>query len=195
MADALAAPSEPTAPATPPAPAITPEIEALIAQRVQALSDQRIAGLQSVFDKKLAEMSKEQSKLRRQLLPEEDITQEDDSDTARENAELKRQLALVELAQRFPKAGVVYKQLMGLGTLDEQVEFLEQQFAAQVPPAAPAPTPPAPTPDVDLDVPDIDMNRPAPRQDAGYIVHDGVRMTDEIAQQILASATSWPKYG
>lgn len=190
MADPFAAPDEPTAPATPPAPAITPEIEALIAQRVQALSDQRISGLQASFDKRFAAQDKELQRVRKQALGEPDEDPAEDSELARENAELKRRIAISEVASRYPKAGAVYQKLVSLDDVDEQVAYLEGLLTPPAPPAAP---PPAQEPDEELDVPDIDPNRPAPTG-AGYAVYDGVRMNDEIAKRILESATSWPTY-
>lgn len=148
-----------------------------------------------MYDKKLTEQSKayqsEIARLRRQVLPEEDddVT---DSDAARELAELKRQLAIRDASEKFPKAGPLYRQLMGFETAEEQIAFLEEQLAAVTPPpAAPAPTPAAPQPDADLDVPDIDPNRPAPGV-GGYSGFNGEQMTDEIAQRVIASFTEWP---
>lgn len=191
MADPFAAQGEAPAPApTAPAPAISPEIEAYIAQRVQALSDQRISGLQSVFDKKLAEANKEIQRVRRQALGEPDAPDFEDSETARENAELKRRLAIMEAAERFPKAAPLYQQLMGLETAEEQIAFLEQQLQQAPPP--PPPVPPVPQPEPELEVPDIDMNRPAPTGGSGYAIYDGVQMNDEIAAAILKNINSWP---
>ncbi len=197
MADPFAAQEEPAAPAAPPAPALTPEIEAFIAQRVQSLADTRISGLQSLYDKKLAEQTRahqsEIARLRRQVLPEEDDGMAEDSESARELAELKRQLAIRDASEKFPKAGPLYRQLMGFETAEEQIAFLEEQLAAATPAPAPAAPPtPVPQPDADLEVPDVDMNRPAPGV-GGYSGFDGEKMTDEMAARILSTFQEWPR--
>ena len=191
MADPFAAPVEPEAPATPPAPAITPEIEALIAQRVQELSDKRVGGLQSTFDKKLAEQDRkyreEIQRLRKAIPDFEDDEPEQDPELARRIQDLERQNALLRAAQQYPKATPLYEQLMQFETTEEQIAFLEERLGT--PEQAPPPPPPAPTTD-DVEVPDIDPNRP-PIRDAPWA--PGVQMTSEIATRILDSATEWPK--
>lgn len=167
------------------------EIEALIDRKAQEISDKRVAGLMSSYDKKFAETQKEMSRLRKQALGEDDGPDPEDSDTARENAQLKRQLAIIEASQRFPKAGPLYQRLMGFETAEEQIEFLEGMFATPEPaPAAPPPSP-APQPDVDFEVPDVDMNRPARGLD-DFTMVDGVKMNDTIAKRIFESITKWP---
>ena len=193
MADPFAAPEQPTTPAAPPpAPAISPEIEALIARQVQELSDKRVAGLQSSYDKKLADQQKEFAKLRAQMLGEPE-PQEPAADPALASrlAELERQNAILRASQKYPKAAPLYEKLVQFTDAEEQIAFLETLVAQQTP-APPPPT--AAQPAEELDVPDIDPNRPAPSagQNAGFV--DGIRMSDDIAKQILNSVKDWPRF-
>ena len=92
-------------------PAATPvfdraEIEALIERKAQEISDKRVSGLMSTYDKKIAESQKELAKLRRQVLPDEPT---DTSDSEAQNAALLRENAILKAAARFPKAAPVYQ--------------------------------------------------------------------------------------
>lgn len=190
MADPFAAPAEPQAPAPQPA-ALSPEIEALIAQRVQALTDTRVSGLQSLYDKKLAEQDRkyqaEMDRLRKGI-PDfvDDEPDPVDSEMARKVAELERQNAILRARQQYGKGAPAYERLIALESAEEQIAFLEELQAAQ---ATPAPTPPPAPPTDDVEVPDVDPNRP-PIRDMGWA--PGSPMTDEVAARILASATEWP---
>jgi Skp family chaperone for outer membrane proteins len=192
LADPFAAPEEAAAPATPPAPTITPEIESLIAQRVQELSDKRVAGLQSSYDKKFADQQREFQKLRTQLTGEEEPQQ--DPEVAAQLASLARENAILRASQKFPKAAPLYQQMIGMDTAEEQIAFIEQVLDTAARAAVPQ-TPAAPqVPIEELDVPDSDPNRPAPNSGGRIPDYDGVQMSEEYAARIINSVKDWPTW-
>lgn len=179
--DSIAAPETVTPPA--PAPGLTAqEIEALIERKAQEISDKRVSGLQSLYDKKLAEQAKEYQKLRSQLLPGDVDEPEDDTANLRIQ-ELERQLAIERASSKYPKAGPLYKKLLEYEDPEEQIAFMEQLFTP-APAAAPEPPPPQP----EVEVPSVDPNSPAQNLSRGtYPSPDGGTVfSDEEAERFIA---------
>ena len=130
MTDAIAAPEAVPTPAT--APVLTSqEIEALIERKAQEISDKRVSGLMSSYDKKFAAL---QRQLSGDAEPVEDPA----------IAALKRENAILKAAQRFPKAAPLYQKLLEVEDTEEQIALMEKWLT---PPPEAAPVPPAPEPE------------------------------------------------
>jgi hypothetical protein len=179
--DAIAAPE------TVPTPAATPvltaqEIEALIERKAQEISDRRVSGLMSNYDKKLADSNRELSRIRQQLLPDEEPMGGRGEDP--EKAALVREVAILRAAQRYPKAAPVYQRLMEIEDTEEQIALLEELFAPPAP--APAPPPVEASPEPDVPTAPVDANRPANLPNGGVVpTPDGGRFSDAEAARYL----------
>ena len=179
--DAIAAPETVTPPAT--APGLTAqEIEALIERKAQEISDRRVSGLQSMFDKKLTDSNKEIARMRRQLLPEEEPVYVNGEDP--EKVALQREVAILRAAQRYPKAAPVYQRLMEIEDTEEQIALLEELFAP--PPPPPAPTPVEPSPEPDELAAFVDANSPINPPNGGVTpTPSGGRFSDAEASRMV----------
>ena len=150
MSEAIAAPEQPSTPATPPVLS-QQEIEALIERKAQEISDKRIGGLMSSYDKKLKALQK-------QLSGEDDDPAEDPAITA-----LRRENAILKAAQRFPKAAPLYQKLLEIEDTEDQIAFMETWFAQ---PESPAPTA---TPEPEEPSTPVDPNSPPPTLNGGVL--------------------------
>lgn len=153
MTDAIAAPEQPSTPATPPALS-QQEIEALIERKAQEISDKRIGGLMSTYDKKLKALQK-------QLSGEDADPAEDPAIAA-----LRRENAILKAAQRFPKAAPLYQQLLEVEDTEDQIALMESWFAQAQQPESPAPAAP---PEPEEPSTPVDPNRPPQTLNGGVL--------------------------
>ena len=179
--DAIAAPE--TVPTPAQAPVLTAqEIEALIERKAQEISDKRVSGLMSTYDKKLADSNKELARIRQQLLPDEEPVRGRGEDP--EKAALQREVAILRAAQRFPKAAPVYQRLMEIEDTEAQISYLEELFAP--PPPSPAPPPVAAPPEPDATTAPVDANSPANLPNGGVVpTPDGGRFSEAEASRYI----------
>lgn len=175
MTDAIAAPEQPVTPATPPVMS-QQEIEALIERKAQEISDKRIGGLMSSYDKKL-------KALERQLSGETEPA-EDPAILA-----LKRENAILRATQRFPKAAPLYQKLLEVEDTEDQIALMESWFNQPQPsapvPAAP-PEPEEPTPAVDPNSPPTTLNGGVLPTPAGGVFTDPTYAARFIEQEQAA---------
>lgn len=153
MTDAIAAPEQPSTPATSPALS-QQEIEALIERKAQEISDKRIGGLMSSYDKKLKALQKQ--------LSGEDTDPAEDP----EIAALKRENAILRAAERFPKAAPLYRKLLEVEDTEDQIALMESWFAQTQQAASPAPTA---TPEPEEPSAPVDPNSPPPTLNGGVL--------------------------
>jgi len=182
--DAIAAPETVQTPAQ--SPVMTAqEIEAMIERKAQELSDRRVSGLMSSYDKKLADTNKELARVRKQVLPDEDEPVHGGRGDDR-LAALERENAILKAAQRFPKAAPAYLRLLEIEDTEEQIEYLEGLFN---PPAAPPVTPVAATPEPVDPTAYVDPNLPANLPNGGVLpTPEGGRFTPESADLYIKQA-------
>lgn len=192
MAEELVSQQEEVAPAAAPAPLTSAEIQAMIAAEAQRIVDQRIPGLQSVYEKQIASLKKE---LKRAQDDPDGVLSSSSSDLEAELAKARREADALRAGRQFPDAFPVYEGLMSASSVEEQLELLQgfvtgrvQQAQPQSEPeqAAPAAEPEAPTPPVDL-------NRPMTAVPA---IAGGVEMNKGLADRIFDSlGNQWPRFG
>lgn len=152
MTDAIAAPEAVPTPAS--APVLTSqEIEALIERKAQEISDKRVSGLMSSYDKKFAAL---QRQLSGDTEPVEDPA----------IAALKRENAILKAAQRFPKAAPLYQKLLEVEDTEEQIAIMEKWLT---PPPEAAPVPPAPEPETPEPSTPVDPNSPPQTLNGGVL--------------------------
>lgn len=176
MTDAIAAPEQPTTPATPPVMS-QQEIEALIERKAQEISDKRIGGLMSSYDKKLKALERQLS---------------GDTEPAEDPAilALKRENAILKAAQRFPKAAPLYQQLLEVEDTEDQIALMESWFNQPQQPASPVPAAPPepeePTPAVDPNSPPTTLNGGVLPTPAGGVFTDPAYASRFIEQEQAA---------
>jgi hypothetical protein len=151
--------------------------------------DARIPGLQSAYEKQLAQLRKELEKARK------DPDGYDASATNQYQAELeqaRREAAALRAGRAFPDAFPVYEAMMAAETVEDQLQML-QDFVRGTPSTPqqqesgsnPTPAPEPPTPSIDQNNP---PSAPPPMGDGPA--------TQEAAWQIIDQFKSgWPKFG
>lgn len=178
MADTPVPAAEAAAPA--PAPAVTSEqIQALIAEGVKAAFDSRIPGLQSTYEKQLADV---RSQLKRSQMTDDEWEDERAKALEQELAQARRERDALKAAAMYPTAFPLFEKLQSASTVEEQLSFLSTLVPA---PAAPAPEPEPQAPPV----PRPDLNNP-PQQNATFA--SGAPMTKDLADRILGAFDRWP---
>ena len=169
------APAAAPAGATPAVPAFDPTaFEAKIA----SLLDQRIAGVQSSYQKQLNERDEEIRTLKTASLSEDEREQLAEQEGQEYLENLERQVWLAtEASKKYPKASAhIQKLFEANGDVASFAEYLESALN---------PTPPAPEP-AEI-VPEVDSNNPPRNAVAGPndLVLNGQVLTAEMQKQIL----------
>ena len=170
-----------TTPANVPVPLSAAEIEALVQQK----SDQRVAGLMSVFDKKFDALAKKLDTVARASLSETEVEDMGQSELRAEADRLKRENAMLKAGQKYdPRVTQAFASLLEAEDPEDQLAQLAKWIN---PPAAPAvPIVPAPS----APVPPVDPNNPPRPIDAG----PELQMDETTANRILAPFLNmrWP---
>lgn len=172
MTDALAAEAAPET-----TPAATPPVltEAQIEELIQKKTDQRISGLQSLYDRKYRELSDQLKKAERALAGTEDDPRE--SDIAAELRRQERENKMLRVALEHPELAPVITKFDPDASPEDIAAALLEYRQSFTPTAPPTPsTPEAPV------VPDVEANRPR-RDPSGW--EEGQPMTEELAKMIL----------
>jgi hypothetical protein len=182
VTDPLAAEQAEAAAPAPPEPALT---QAQIEAMIQAKTDQRVAGLQSMYDRKIKDLTDQWKKAERALAGTEDDPRESDIAAElrrqeRENQVLKVALANPELAPFLTRLDPDASPEDLAATLLAYRESFSQQAA---PPSAPEPRAEP------LDIPGVEPNRP-PRERSGFEL--GTNPTAEQADDYFEKLASWP---
>jgi hypothetical protein len=161
------------------------QIEDMISRKAQEISDKRVSGLQSLYDRKLKEIADENKRISRALAGTEDDPRSSDLEAElrrqeRENQVLKVALANPELAPFLTRLDPDASPEDLAATLLAYRESFSQQAA---PPSAPEPRAEP------LDIPGVEPNRP-PRERSGFEL--GTNPTAEQADDYFEKLASWP---
>lgn len=163
----------------------TPDLEALVRDALEKTLkgelDTRFSGLQSIQDKRLAQIAKE---LRASNLTageqEAILEQEQEQDTA-------KALQIAELIKRrktAPEAVDFLLESMDKADLDDQLEFIQSVLSARAaPPAQPSPTS-GDESEEEGQIPETNKTNPASQRSAA--LESGEEMNDELADAILS---------
>ncbi|MEO8108279.1 MAG: hypothetical protein ABI720_13300 [Actinomycetes bacterium] len=184
MTDETTQPSTETPAAQPPvaAPAVTPAIS----PDIEALLNERIAGVQRTFQTQLNERDTIINQLKTATLSEDERAQLVQDERESELESLRTQIWLSEQAKERPKAAEIYQKLLTVEDPDAALLLLESYVASQ----APAPVAPEP----ETLVPDVDPNNPSrfSSNEKSFTLSDGTVLTDQIAENILKGMDRWP---
>lgn len=186
------------------APVIPADIEKIIAERVDAAMQDRVAGFQRLVQSKEDEAAALRAQLQNErlaALPEDERASILEQEKDRKIQELEARLELNSLASTYGEEMPFFERLLAGESAEDQLAVLREYGAAALAKASPAPVAPA-TPAADpLDaVPDIDPNRPLRPRTVGQAsrLPDGSLMTDDAADRILgahqaplAATTHW----
>lgn len=193
MAEELVSQQEEGAPAAGPAPLTTAEIQAMIAAEAQRIVDQRIPGLQSVYEKQIASLKKE---LKRAQEDPDGLMSSGNSDLEAELAKARREADALRAGRQFPDAFPVYEGLMSASSVEEQLELLQSFVTGRVQQASQPQSQPAqeaPAAEPEAPTPPVDPNRP---MTAGPTFGGGTEMNKNIADRIIDSVgLTWPRFG
>ena len=171
----------------------TPDLEAIVTSAVTAAleaTDKRFRGFQSTIDKKLGELQ-DQFKTAA-LTPEQRVQLEEEEEAEMTQAE-RRELEIYRQREKFPKGVEVLTKLLRMGSLEEQLEFVEgltpaqaQQVQAALAEGAEGTEPAVPVAG-EQPVPEVDRNNPARPVKPGLgAAVDGGDMSDELADAIFS---------
>jgi hypothetical protein len=177
------------------APAQTPEeIQALVDAQVQAAISTRIPGLQSAYEKQLAQLRAE---LKAKDSDPDGYEANTSSKLEAQLAEARREAEALRVARQYPEVFPVYEAILAAESPVDQLDVLQafvqgntpapaQNQQAPAAPAAPA-APSAPPP--------VDPNRPVqdPAQQPSEFNPEG--MDQNLADRIIDSVGNvWPKF-
>lgn len=162
-----------------------PDIEKIRQEAIaaaEAAFEERFKGLQRV----IAEKDSVNSQLQRQL-DEQKLAALDEEDreaelARREQAEIEKLRAEVELLRLAPEYGAelpLFQRLLAAPDAKAQLDLIREIRAAVAPAKEPDKGNPAPPP--------VDPNNPISSQPAG--VYEGVPMTEEMAERLLRSSS------
>lgn len=182
MTDPLAAASEPTETPAPEAPVLT---AAQIEDMIQRKTDQRISGIQSLYDRKIKDLSDQLKKAERALAGTEDDPRE--SDLQAEVRRLERQNRMLVAAQANPEIAPYLDRFGADATPEDIAAALVEIRQSFSPPPAP-PSAPEPTAEP-VDVPGVEPNRP-PRERQGWEM--STTPTPEQADKFFSELNAWP---
>ena len=165
--------------AQPPAPA-APDIESLIARKVQELSDQRVAGLQSAMDKKIAALQKQLA--RRDSMTDAESEAAAQEDLRAELAAARREAEMYKKAREYPDAFPYFERLMNAEDMDAQMKVIVDLLKRAAQPTAPAADKGS----------KVDSNNPAPANAGPTRMYGDVAMDQSLADRILTGYDRWP---
>lgn len=170
------------------------EIQRMIQQEAQRIVDQRIPGLQSAYEKQLADVRKQLKSAQ----SDPDAYLDDSSrELQQQLSQAQRQIELLQAGRQYPEATPVYEAVLSAENAEEALGIL-QKFVRGDPSDQPAPsetpqgTPPAPAQQPAASPP-VDRNRPASTQPDQTVGPEG--MTREEAASIIGQFKRWPKFG
>lgn len=170
-----------------------PEIVALEARLMKQFDD-RAKGFQRALAEKDQEIAQYRAKLAEQelagLAPEE-RTARALQKLQEENAQLRAQQELVQLASEYGDDTIgLYRSLLGAGSAKDQLELLKG-FSGK-----PA-TAPAEETEGDEEIPDVDMNNPVRPPISGDVMNDAVadRILGSVGRQAQVTQSGRSGYG
>lgn len=186
------APTEVIAPATetPPAPAPVIDVEAIkseLTSSFDAKLNERIAGIQSSYQRQLNEKEEEIRTLKLGAMSDSERARFEEDEGKNYVADLEKRVVVGEIARKFPQIADAFEKLLGAESPEKQAEIL----LALTQPAAPA-TPAAPEPAEN--VPAVDPNNPAPTGGTATEARlpDGTPITEESAIAFLTALGDTP---
>lgn len=190
MAEELVDQSVGGTPAEAPAPLTTTEIQAMIAAEAQRIVDQRIPGLQSVYEKQIASLKKD---LRKAQDDPDGFSSSNNSELVAELAQARREADALRAARQFPDAFPIYEALMADQAVEAQLELLQGLMTGRAPQPQSQPAPSVPAEAPEAPTPPVDPNRP---MTAGPTFTGGIDMNKGLADRIIDSiGGAWPRFG
>lgn len=173
-------------PANAPVSPSADDIQRMVDAQIEQVVSKRISGLQSVYDKQLADARKQIDELK----------SDPDGYAASTNAQLEqelqaanRRLAALETAKNYPEVFPVYESILGADSPEAQLEIL-QAFVRGNPSDAPAQEAETSPSQETQSQQRVDPNRPLSTPPAGTAeVMDGA-----TAQAILDQFQEWPNF-
>lgn len=177
------------APAASPPALTAEEIQAMVSAEAQRIVDTRIPGLQSAYEKQIAQLRRDLKKA--QSDPDGYTGSSRDSQLEAELAQARREADALRAGRQYPDAFPVYETLMAADSVEDQLDIL-QKFVRGVPQAPPPPAPGIPAAPLapEAPVPPVDLNRPLDQGPAS-----GSGMTREVAESIFDRiGLTWPKF-
>lgn len=182
MTDAIPAAGEaPESPPAPQAPGLSEtQIVELVERKAQEISDRRVAGLQSLYDRKIKELRDENQRIQRSLAGTEDDARSSDLE-----AELRRQERenkYLRVALENPDLAPFISRFDPESSPEDIATALKEYRQSFSQPANPTTPPPPAQQDP---VPGVEPNQPR-RDTTGW--EPGQSMTQELANRILGIA-------
>lgn len=169
-----------TAPASP-TPALTEaQIVELVERKAQEISDKRVSGLQSLYDRKIKELTDENKRISRSLAGTEDDVRS--SDLEAELKRVERERDMLRVAQEHPEIAPFISRFATLDSPEDIANTLlemRQSFTAPAAPQTPEPAAPAAT------ASGVEPNNPQ-RDRSGW--EPGMAMNADLANKILGIA-------
>lgn len=178
--------------ATPPAPTPAFDVEAFKSELSESFTktlNERIAGVQSSYQKQLNEKDDELRELRMGSMSDSERAHFEEEEQAEYVEALERRAVLAEIGQKYPSIAEAFNALIRAESPEEQAEILMKL----VTPAAPAAAP-VPTPEPSDEVPAVDPNNPAPQGGTATEnrLPDGTPVTEESAEAFLKALGNTP---
>jgi len=186
VSDQLAAESESGATPASETPVLTTaQIEDMIARKAQEISDKRVSGLQSLYDRKLKEIADENKRISRALAGTEDDVRQ--SDLEAELRRVERERDLLRVAQEHPEIAPYVTKFASVDSPEDIAATLLEMRQSFAPPSPPTPAPAQPTaPPVE----GVEPNNP-PRDRTGW--EPGTEPSAEFAEQFFKDFKGpWP---
>ena len=168
-------------------PAVTPPVSLTVEEiraMVTAETDARIPGIQSAYEKQLAQLRKE---LKAAKADPDGYTSNASSELEAELAQARRDVDSLRAGRQFPDAYPLFEAMMAAGSAEEQMEILQQAVRPVATPTPAAPQAPAPT-EQPASAP-VDLNNPF-----GGPPIDASGMDDATADTILGQFNRWPSF-
>lgn len=186
-------PTQPDAPApqAPATPAIDVEaIKAELMAQFDAKLNERVSGIQSVYQKQLNERDEQIRQFQAASMSEEELEQLAIQEQEERVAALEAENWLLQQSQKSPKAAELFKQVLDFEDPNEQFAFFEQ-LAERLTTEAPK----TPSEEPKVQVPDSDPNNPATfySQGGDVLNLNGKTYTNDQIDDMLKNMASWPE--
>lgn len=186
LAETLEAPAE-----TPPTPVPAFDVEAFkseLTATFESKLNERIAGVQSSYQKQLNEKDAELRELRVGTMSDSERARFEDQEAEEYIEQLERRATLAEIGRKYPDIAEAFEKLLGAESPEAQAEIL----LALVKPATLTPGTPESEP-AEL-VPAVDPNNPAPQGGTATELRlpDGTPVTEESAEAFLKALGNTP---
>ena len=161
----------------------------MVATEAQRLIDQRIPGMQSAYEKQIAQLRKDLKTAREDPSGSYDSRQ---SELEAELARARREADSLRAGRLYPDAFPVFEGIMNASTVEEQLELLQAALRPQAYRPEPGTAAPQAAPQEPMATPPVDPNRPL---SAAPPTVGGNQMTKDLADRLLDTIGNvWPRF-